>query len=271
MFLGIGTAVISMTLQTVPFVDTAQAVPIPAGFKLLISDTGVQVYKKDYAGGQPDYVTVIDLRRATIRNLAGSLPNPPDGRVHRKSLSSFWNDAAAKNTSTVKAKVVVNAAFFSTNDNPTGIAFGLKVADRVISYGYEIGNSIYNGLIRTFSFNSSQKVASIQAYARGTFDSPTPEVVGALDPTADKSASSYVGRTFVGVRDDDGNGTRETVILFSSSYARQIDASNVLTGFGASEKAMLDGGGSTGLIINGTPYISTSRMVPHAIAVYAGK
>ena len=262
--LSLATTLIVITLQ----IYTAQALPIPKGFKLMLSETGVQVYKKDYANGNSDYVTVVNLEKGTIRNLTGTVEGTPEGIVKKKLPSEFWQDAVKQNTSTRKAKVVVNASFFSTNDNPTGIAFGLKLGGTTISFGYAIAKE-YPGQIRTFSFNPDQGIANIQSYAKETFDS-TPEVVGALDGVANKSAFSYLPRTFVGVRDDDGNGTKETVIFYSSSYARQIDASNVLTGFGASGTAMLDGGGSTFLIINGNSLISTKRKVPHAIAVYAG-
>ena len=82
--------------------------------------------------------------------------------------------------------------------------------------------------------------ASIASYSTSTFDSSTPDVVGALDPNANKSASSFVQRTFVGVKDDDGNGTPETVFLFSSAYSNQAGANTVLKSFGASSVAMLD-------------------------------
>ena len=265
LFLSLASTVIVITLQ----IYTAQALEIPNGFKLMLSETGLQVYKKDYSKGKSDYVTVVNLEKGTIRNLTGTAEGTPNAMVKRKLPSEFWQDAVKENTSTRKGMVVVNASFFSTNDDPTGIAFGLKLGGSTISYGYAIAKE-YPGQIRTFSFNPDQGIANIQSYAKETFDS-TPEVVGALDVTANKSALSYLPRTFVGVRDDDGNGTKETVIFYSSSYARQIDASNVLTGFGASVTAMLDGGGSTFLIVNGNSLISTRRKVPHAIAVYAGK
>jgi hypothetical protein len=262
--LSLVTTVISITLQ----LYTVQALPIDNNFKLMLSEIGVQVYKKDDAKGNTDYVTVVNLKKGTIRNLIGT-ESTPNGTVKKKLAREFWQDAVKENTSSLKVMVVVNASFFSTNDDPTGIAFGLKLGGRMISYGYAIGKE-YPGQIRTFSFNPDQGIANIQSYAKETFDS-MPEVVGGLDAVADKSAFSYLPRTFVGVRDDDGNGTKETVIFYSSSYARQIDASNVLRGFGASATAMLDGGGSTFLIVKGNSLISTERKVPHAIAVYAGK
>ncbi|MBD2605452.1 phosphodiester glycosidase family protein [Scytonema hofmannii FACHB-248] len=262
--LSLVTTVIVITLQ----IYTAQALEISKGFKLILSETGLQVYKKDYSNGNSDYVTVVNLEKGTIRNLTGTTEGTPNAMVKRKLPSEFWQDAVKGNTSTRKVIVVVNASFFSTNEDPTGIAFGLKLGGNAISYGYAIAKE-YPGQIRTFSFNPDQGIANIQSYAKETFNS-TPEVVGALDVVANKSPLSYLPRTFVGVRDNDGNGTKETVIFYSSSYARQIDASNVLTGFGASVTAMLDGGGSTFLIVNGNSLISTKRKVPHAIAVYAG-
>ncbi|WP_026733674.1 phosphodiester glycosidase family protein [Fischerella sp. PCC 9605] len=264
LLLGIVTAVISISHSY-----TAQALSIPSGFQPILEDTGVQVYKKDDTNGKLEYVTVVNTAKATIENLIGAVDSTPNDRVSKKTLSNFWQDAVNQNTSSRKAKVVVNGAFFSTRDNPTGIAFGLKVHGNLITYGYAIGKE-YPGQIRTFAFNPLLGSANIQAYIQQTFNR-FPEVIGLLDTGANKSASKYLPRTFVGVRDDNSDGVKETVLLYSSNYARQIDASQVLRSFGASAQAMLDGGGSTGLIVDGKSFISTNRPVPHAIAVYAGK
>ncbi|MCX7596846.1 MAG: phosphodiester glycosidase family protein [Fischerella sp.] len=249
--------------------SAAQPLSIPSGFRPILEDTGVKVYKKDYTNGKLEYVTVINAARATIKNLIGTVNFTLHHRVSKKTLSNFWQDAVNQNTSSRKVKVVVNGAFFSTRDNPTGIAFGLKVCGNLITYGYAIGKE-YPGQIRTFSFNPLLGSASIQAYIQQTFNR-FPEVIGALDAGANKSANKHLPRTFVGVRDDNNDGVKEIVFLYSSNYARQIEASQVLRSFGASAQAMLDGGGSTGLIVDGKPFIPTNRPVPHAIAVYAGK
>jgi hypothetical protein len=262
--------IIPIATVLVPFIiPTAQAVPVPCGFKEIVSDTGVKVYKKDNELGKSEYVTVVNLNSGSISNLAGEFINAPNGEVSRKSITDFWDDAVKQNTTTRKAKVVVNGTFFSQNNTPSPIAFGLKVAGTTISYGYGIDE--FPNLITTFSFNSLKGTASIQPYNKLTFDNFIPDVVGALAPTANKSADKYLPRTFVGVRDDDGNGSNETVILYSSASARQVDASDVLTKFGANSIAMLDGGSSTGLIIDGETYINYGRTVPQAIAVYAGR
>ncbi|MBW4601386.1 MAG: phosphodiester glycosidase family protein [Calothrix sp. FI2-JRJ7] len=240
--------------------ETSYAQPIPQGFQAVIKDNSVQVYKKDYPNGKQEYVTVVNIVNATITNLTGEVVNTQE-RIRKKLITEFWQDAATRNTSTKKARVVINGAFFSTNDNPTGIAFGLKASGRIITYGYAIGKE-YPGQIRTFSWNN--KGGAITPYSKDIFNSSNADVVGALDATADKSASRYLPRTFVGVN-------KNMVIFYSSNYARQIDAATILRNFGASTTAMLDGGGSTNIVIDGKPLIATNRSIPHALVIYSGR
>jgi hypothetical protein len=244
-------------------------VPIPSGFQLISSGPGVRVFKKTYTGGAPDYVTVVDLRYATIQSYTGWANS--DGTVERRSLTTHWNNAVAQNTSSRKAKVAVNGTFFDTDRlGYTGIAFGLKANWWIMSRGYAVGNE-YPGLIRTLTYDSSFGSSSIQPYDANIFDAGIPDVVGGLDPTADKNRYGYIPRTFVGVRDDNGDGHCETVAFFSSTYATQAGAASVLTGFGTVARMMLDGGGSTGLIVDGTPTIPTSRTLPQVFIISTGK
>jgi exopolysaccharide biosynthesis protein len=250
-------------IVVISFTDITRALAIPEGFQPVIKENGVQVYKKYYPNGKKDYVTVVNILNATINNLTGEVVKSDDGKISKKVITEFWRDAVSRNTSTKKARVVINGAFFSTNDNPTGIAFGLKVDGRTITYGYAIGKE-YLGQIRAFSLNA--KAGAITPYSKDIFNSST-DVVGALDVTADKSALRYLPRTFVGVH----KKAKNIVIFYSSNYARQIDAATTLKSFGASVLAMLDGGGSTSIVIDGKPLIATSRPIPHAIAVYSGE
>ena len=255
--------------------SSVQAVVVPPRYRKILDEGGIQVYKgvnRNFElakNWQKEYITVIDTRKASIKNLTGKVIGTDNAKVSKKLLTDFWQDAIAQNTASHKAKVIVNGAFFSTNDNPTGIAFGLKTDNNLITYGYAIGKE-YPGQIRIFAFKPFSGIASIQNYTKELF-SLFPEVLGALHPLANKSAQKYLPRTFIGVSDRDKNGTQESVVLYSSNYARQIDATKVLRNFGCNAMAMLDGGGSTGLIVNGQYKISTNRPIPHAIAVYAAQ
>ncbi|BAZ15475.1 hypothetical protein NIES4071_73470 [Calothrix sp. NIES-4071] len=131
----INSAIIAVAI-TVTEISYAQSTR--QGFEAIIKDNGVQVYNKYYPNGKKEYVTIVNIVNATINNLTGEVVNSPNG-IRKKVITEFWRDAITRNTSTKKARVVINGAFFSTNDNPTGIAFGLKVNGRVITYGYAIG------------------------------------------------------------------------------------------------------------------------------------
>lgn len=255
------------------------AFPVPSGFNLLTSGTGVQVYKKDYRGGQPDYVTAVNMTQATFAHLHGSIDSTKgDSRgkaVRKESFNTHVNLAFNQQTDTRKLITVVNGTFFFTDDQPARISFGLKANGNVISYGSDLSG--YEGLYRTFAFKPDR--ANIQVHGDTTFNNQTiPEVIGGLDPAANKSKTSRIHRTFLGLRDDDGNSTYETVFIFSGAYANQADATNVLKAFGASPDKiiMMDGGGSGALYVASSrrdrPLVSYSgRAVPHTIAVYAGK
>lgn len=237
------------------------------GFHEILSDTGVKVFRQDYSGQAPDFVTIVDLPTATIRNLTGAVN---DESIDRKTLREFWRDAVSDNQRNLRAQVVINGSFFGNGStNTTAMAFGLKVRNRIINYGY--GLNEYPGLNKTLAFHSFAAFARLEDYTVQTFNSAIPDVVGALAPQADKSAAQRLGRTFAGIIDQDRDAIPETVLFFASARSTQANAASVLRRFGATATAMLDGGGSTGLIVGGIDRISTDRTLPHAIAIYAGK
>ncbi len=258
---------INLTFTSIGY--PVKAIPATCGFQPILKASGVKVYYKNQKSSKKEYITVIQTTKAKIANLTGAVFKIPASRVSKKPLSQFWQDAVSNNTSTKKARVVLNGTFFSTKQQLTGIAFGLKARDQIITYGYGIANE-YPGEIRTFSFNPQAGFASIQPYTTESFRR-FPEVIGALDANANKAATKYLPRTFVGVRDDNGDNLNETVIFYSSNYARQVDARDALKCFGVNTSAMLDGGGSTGIIVDGKPLIDTPRKIPHAIGVFEGR
>jgi hypothetical protein len=248
--------------------NNANGNSIPEGFELVFSNSGVRFYQRSLPIRQREYVTVVRLDRGKIANVIGTVSEAPDGKLERKSLLAFWNLAAKENTKKDKLKVLVNGTFFSQRFDPAPIAFGLKVAGNIVSYGY--GLDEFPGLIKILGFDN--KNAFINDYRNPKhLHNKTPNFIGGLNVTANKSLEKSLPRTFVGVKDEDNNGVNETVIFYSSAAARQRDASHVLDSFGANHKIMLDGGSSTGLIVNGVTYIKANRTIPQAIAIYASQ
>jgi hypothetical protein len=234
---------------------TPSASAIPQGFELLNNSPGVQVYRRD--NGLQSYVTVLNLAKGELRNLTGEVT--PEKLVNHRSLLDYWQ-AAKQQPTQRQAKVVINGTFFAQYNRPTDIAFGLKTDGRLITYGY--GLQEFPELNKTVAWNSATGEFQIAPYAKATFDGRFPNVVGALDVNAGKRAGQYLPRTFIGNRG-------QQVFIFSSNYARQIDAVRALQGFGAESIAMLDGGGSTGLVVDGQEILKANTKVPHGMAIYS--
>ena len=117
------------------------AITVPAGFNQTNSwqgtgsggtGTAIRVYRKDYVGGQPDFVTVVDLRYATLKSINGAASGAANcqavaTRVLCSNTSggcqagSHWNVASG----TSGLRVMLNGTFFGPG-NPAGIAFGLR-------------------------------------------------------------------------------------------------------------------------------------------------
>lgn len=262
------------------------AVSVPAGFTKVsgASGTGVTLYVQKYtkAGWEPDFVMVVDLTQATLENYAGTVSS---SKVTRQSMSTFWTTAKAAETSTKTLMGVFNGTFFDTGSDPTPIAFGLKVDGTTASTGYSMGAE-FGSLEELFMFNQSRERAYLKGYKSTYFSSTSyPDIVGILDPSANKSSTSNIQRTFVGLVDQDGDTYYETVLFYTSKKATQSWAKTILTSFGAADTAMLDGGSSTQFryTASSTDYcptsisssrcdaISTTRKVPNVLAIYAGQ
>jgi Phosphodiester glycosidase len=208
------------------------------------------------------YVTEIDLNTAELRSLTGELPG--NGQVGQRSIKQFWQQATQQKGT---PQILINGTFFQTYDKPTGIAFGFKQDGNVITYGY--GLNEFPTLTTTVAWN--QHSIAIAPYSRSTFDGPMPNVVGTLDVTAGKNADRSLPRTFVGAKNRRSDGTYQTALFLSSSGARQRDAARMLKDFGAEQMAMLDGGASTGLVINGQVVLQPKTKIPQSIGVFGAK
>jgi Phosphodiester glycosidase len=205
------------------------------------------------------YIIAADLSKTALRSLSGT--PTPTGKVGQMKFEEFW----AKNQSSAQLHVLINGTFFQEYNKPTGIAFGLKQDDRLITYGY--GLNEFPDRTMTVAWSLSQ--ISIEPYNRSTFDGTTPNVVGALAPNAGKNASKSLPRTFIGVKNLRPDKTYSTVLLFISPSATQSEAEQTLRQFGAERVAMLDGGQSTGLIVNGQTIMQPKTRLPQTIGIFS--
>lgn len=270
------TAIFLLTLVLTPSgLASAQspAPEIPDGFYLIREAPGITMYQKDYQGGSPDYVQLIDLSQgAQIVAMHGEVKEERagkgayggnDARILSQSLNKYWNQLTSINPD---AFCVTNGQFFYMKESPTRLPFPLKVNGEIISDGYGINEFPDQKLIlelwedRAFISSLSQE---------SLYYSDAPNIIAGLSQTASKRIDRYVGRTFVGIDDRNVDGNYETVMIFNSSLARQVDAAGILESFGADRVMMLDGGGSTQISCQGKSYIYSERLIPQAIGVIA--
>jgi hypothetical protein len=255
----------------------------PAGYRTFHSVTGVACHEKIVAGGQPDYVCELNLDRGRLRTVHGSSASAaPEYQFQQTSAASLWSSASRLNTATSTRAVMFNASMFSPAANPTGTAFPYKQdrsdtpgqAGSLLNYGYTS-----HPLTRLLSVWSNR--GSISAYTNSPGDrqayaqSSARDVIAGLDPSAQGySPNSWIPRTFTGLKDSDGNGTQETVLVYASRMATQAYATTeLMSGFGAAPGSvvMFDGGGSTALYVNGVAKIDQGRRIPNAIVFYSGR
>jgi hypothetical protein len=236
--------------------QTPATKPTPVLIEAIIAP-GIKMWANPVIKGNP-HIVEIDLSKASLRSLSGK-PSPT-GKVGQMAFKEF----AAPNKNKEVPKVMINGTFFQEYDKPTGIAFGLKQNHQLITYGY----GLKEFPDKTLTIAWSQGRISIDPYSRRTFDGAMPNVVGALAATAGKNADKLLARTFIGTKDLRDDSAYKTVLFFSSESASQNEAETTLKKFGAEQVAMLDGGASTGLMINGKIIMQPKTQLPQTIGVF---
>jgi hypothetical protein len=247
---------------------------IPPGFDKITSVYGAELFRKDYQNGTPDFVQVADLSLgAEIKLLHGPIQEQRPGhgayggddpRLLSRSLKQYWNDFASTYANPF---CVVNGQFFYMPESPTRLPFPLKVDGQIVSDGF--GKDQFPGqklMLELWPGRADIVPLSNEAL----YGSTAPDIVAGLAEDARKAIDKRVGRTFVGLADKDGDRELETVLIFTTRTARQVDATEVLRDFGAQKVMMLDGGGSTQMICLDKPYISSERLIPQALGVQGG-
>lgn len=245
---------------------------IPEGFTPILAAPGVALYRKNFPGGNPDYVQVIDLSQgAGLAPLHGQVADPrqgrgvfggADARFRSRHLEDYWQSVAAD----PQAFCAVNGQFFYMKEYPTRLPYPLKKDGQIVTDGYGIDQFPDKQLMLALWPGR----ADILPLTRDTlYASDAPHIVAGLTADAPKQKKRITGRTFVGIDDGDGDGLFETVYIFASATATQMHAEAALQNFGADKIMMLDGGGSTQLICGGRSYIASERLIPQALGVVA--
>lgn len=242
----------------------------PDGFVLFMSQPGIEVFRKEYPGGNPDYVIVADLtRRISIHILAGK-PVPAPGGVapeqayfERKPLSQIWEEYKTGNS---RAYCVINGSFFNPDIDPTSLNYPMQLAGKWITKGTQQEPSdqlrmltLDGEEVQIFPFNPGETPAAAKNNS-----------LGGLAETADVSGDDLIGRTFLATADRDGNGKTETLLILTSKTTNAKDASTVLQSFGAVSLMMMSAGDFAQVMCDGKPIVYAEGEIPQAIGLSFG-
>ena len=237
-------------------------------FEVAIESPGAKLYRNGV-----DYVQAIDLSQgASIRFLNGRVTDPGRGKgvyggndpqLSRQKIEEAWAEFSQTSPDSF---CIANGQFFRNDSKrSTALAFPIKANGKVMTDGYA-GDSEYPQEKMMLEVWSDR--AKIKAFEPNTFyGSDAPNIIVGLKQDADKGIVNETGRTFIGLKDENFDGDKETLLIFTSESASQPHASEVLRYFGASEIIMLDGGGSTQLLCQGNSYVSSKRTIPQMIGV----
>ncbi len=249
-------------------------VSTPDGYELIRAEQGVSFFRKEFSGGSPNFVQVADLSRgAQVFLLHGDIAKLGRGDgvyggdnayFQRLSIRQFWKQFE---TSIEGAFCVSNGQFFRLADSPTPLPFPLKVGGQILTDGYGIKEFPDQKLmLEIWPDRLDIRPLSME----NLYGSGAPDIVSGLTEDAEKASKKAVGRTFIGIADQDGDRRYETLMIFNTSISKPQDAADSLRAFGASKVMMLDGGGSTQLACADQVYIDSERLIPQAIGISAG-
>ncbi|MGL5082974.1 MAG: phosphodiester glycosidase family protein [Microcoleaceae cyanobacterium] len=256
---------------------------LPPQFQLQQQGLGIKLYT-DHRG---NYVQTVNLSQgAGIKLLFGAQgAGSSEGAYGGQSLSfqpqlleAFWKQFTQ--TYKTRAFSVCNGQFFGVKELAE-LAFPVQINGKFITTGYAGSSEFPNEKV---ILGIQQEFAEIVPFSEQiniqTNSFPYQQaIVGIREDGGTQSMTWYskaplqnLPRTFMGVADTDGDKLHETVLILTSTHQTQSGAAQILKSFGATSVIMLDGGGSTQLIVQGKTVIqstdSRARQIPQAIGVF---
>ena len=266
-------------------------------FAALTDYKGVSLCVQRYLGADIAYWLVVDFKagaRARIIGQNTTAAGAYNTLFSRRVAADWWtyvqnNVASPSGGSLVD---VTNASFFKTSylyfDTSLSLAF--RMSGTLMSAGWDTGytrrylgfygDSTPYAVVGSYNYNGSPYTGNNSAIESGLYTS-TRDYQVALGPTQGDT-SIYDKRVYVGLKDTDGNGTPDRMIMLRTNNGHDYTlgmASDALGWWGVPEawRIQLDGGGSRQFYsYNGTyrldsvdPYAPNGhRLVPNVIAIW---
>ena len=215
------------------------------------------------------YIQAVNLKEAKLDFVYQGGPASPNNlapHFERRSVRQWWNYYAPTHP---KVFCVTNGAFFDFR--LPRIPFPIKHNGVIVNAGLGNGESfaklklgINGSEAFIYPYENTQN-----NYGLVAANLLSPDVIVGLHPEANKGKYFPTGRTFIGIRDIDGDAKNEWLFIACSAKAKQAEMDELLRNVFASNKTiMFDGSGSSQLYCKGTTYVpGDGRRFRHAFAV----
>lgn len=231
---------------------------------------GTMMLKRKNEAPVSTYIVLANLKQGAKVGMVFDSPNS-QGAFTRKNLST-WNTYG-------NFFAIANSSYFNISQQPSQLPFPLKQDG--IMYTYGIGGSSADRSREKVVLNVHDQAKYAEILSIGTNPMNYTPMSGCNKSYAGfpgnvgNSSSSSVGRTLVGIKDQDGDGYCEFVILFVSSSKTQSQAYNIMMQEILCDYVMtFDGGGSSQFMYPGyqsSPLISgDNRKLPVSIVIKNG-
>ena len=225
---------------------------------------GFKLYEKD-----GNYLQKVNLQSGAYLSVGTTraVPNkelPSSPLFPRTSMQTFWNKKPSKTLSVTNCQFFIPKDDQDTGTKPCPLAYPVKNSGSILSTGSANNDQIPK---RKLGISTPTKEAWVASYSNTSNVSSnvivslqSPTVIVGTDPFLDtkRRADFKIGRTMIGIKDQNGDGKKEVVYILTGNYT-QPGAVSVLTSLGclSSDIMMLDGHFSAQMMAEGVDYYSS--------------
>lgn len=237
------------------------------GWNMVINEGDSYGYKLYEQNG--NYLQKINLQMGaylsvgtTSKTANPSLSSSP--LFSRTSMQVFWNQRPTKTLSVTNCQFFIPQDDVNTGTAACPLSYPVKNGGIIISTGSTNNDGIPK---RKLGINTSTREAWVASYSNESNDASTvashlqsPTVIVGTNPYLDstRKPSWAIGRTMVGIKDQNEDGKKEVLYILTGVYT-QSSATEILTGLGClkNDIIMLDGHYSSQMIAKNVDFYSS--------------
>jgi hypothetical protein len=245
----------------------------PKGFKIISEGRGFCGYQLE-GEGPATHVIIADLDEALLHPICGT---KTEAGIERHLLTYYWNLGLRQHKDAYRLKAATNGTWFRSGTmlSTPGSSLGLKCNGKTYDFGDRNSTSLWNN-VQLLTWRPSTRRIELVPNNQLVYSNPEiTDIAGVYSEDAPiRGGGKLDGRTIVGLAGCEGGYTCRYLLLYSSLGATLPSAIQASRSFGVVKIGILDGGWSTGFILDGQESIQTlplmhfRRWIPHSYLIY---